>query len=81
MTRARADVARRARARLHAFGEDVLVQHGGIGRHGRGDIEHGRQRLVVDLDQRQRGLGNVHVDGGHGRHRLADPVHLVGAPY
>ena len=66
-----------ARTRLDALGEDVLVQHGGIGRHGGGDVEHGRQRLVVDLDQRQRGFGDVHVDGGDGRHRLADPVHLV----
>ena len=40
---ARADVARRPRPRLHALGEDVLVQHGSIGRHGRGDIEHRRR--------------------------------------
>ena len=53
---ARAHVARRPRPRLHALGEDVLVQDRGIGRHGRGDIEHGGERLVVDLDQRQRGL-------------------------
>ena len=40
---ARADVARRTRPRLHALGEDVLVQDGRVGRHGRGDVEHGRR--------------------------------------
>ncbi len=75
--RARADVARRSRARLDALGEDMLVQHGRVGRHGRRDIEHGRQRLVVDLDQRQRRLGHMHVHGGDRRDRLPDPVDLA----
>ena len=61
----------------NSLSEDVLVQHRGVERHGRGDVEHRPQRLVLDLDQRQRRLRHVRVDSGNSSHRLADPVHLV----
>ena len=61
----------------NALGEDVLVQYGRIGRHGGGEIDDGRQRLVVDLDQGQRSFGDVHVDGSHRGDRLADPEDLA----
>ena len=55
----------------------MLVQHGRVGRHRRRNIEHGRQRFVVDLDQRQRRLGHMQVHRGDGRDRLPDPVNLA----
>ena len=74
---ARADIARGSRPRLNALGQDVVVQHRSIGRHRGRNIEHGRQRLVVHLDQRQRRLGDMRVHGGNGRDRLSDPVDLA----
>ena len=40
-------------------------------------IEHERQHFVVDGDQPQRLFGDVAIDGGDGRHRLADEAHRI----
>ena len=40
-------------------------------------VEHDRQRLVLDLDQVARVLGDVAVLGDHGRDRLAVVAHLL----
>jgi len=74
---ARADVARRARTRLHALGDDVVMQDGSIRRHGGGEIDDGGQRLVVDLDQGEGSFGNVQIGGGNRSDRLADPEHFA----
>ncbi len=42
-----------------------------------GRVEHDRQRLVLDLDQVARVLGDVAVLGDHGRDRLAVVAHLL----
>ena len=41
------------------------------------DAGHRRQLLVVDVNQRQRFLGNCNVHRRHRRHRLADVAHLI----
>ncbi len=53
------------------------VQHGRVGREGRLGVEDGRQRLVLDLHERQRLLGHVGVLGGDGDDALADVAHTV----
>ena len=70
--------------------ERELAVHGDVGRPalgmehgiaGRGDrgfgVDHGRQRLVLDLDQLERVLGDVAALGGDDRDRLADVAHAV----
>ena len=41
-------------------------------------VQHRRQDLVLDLDQVERVLGDVGVDGGDGGDGVADVEHLVG---
>jgi hypothetical protein len=55
----------------------MLVQHRRVGSDRGGNIEYRRQRLVIDLDQRQRGLRHMRIHGGDGRDRLPDPVDLA----
>ena len=50
-----------------------LVDGGGAGLHGVVGVENGGENFVVHLDERQRLLGHVGVDGGHG----GDGVALV----
>ena len=56
---------------------EVGVQDRRIRGHGVEDVEDGRQLLVLDVDQGDRGFGGVLVLGGDGRDALAGPAHLV----
>ena len=53
------DVGGLVRRRLDACGEQVLVQQRRVVRHRLDDVDHVRQRLVLDLDQLERLLGDV----------------------
>ena len=55
----------------------VVVQHRGAGPHRLVGIEHCRQRLVDDLDFRQRAPRDQRVFGCDRRHLLADVAHLA----
>ena len=52
-----------------------LVQLRGVGLHGAAEGSHGRQHLILDLDEVQRCLGNQRVGGSHGGHLFAHVVH------
>ena len=56
---------------------EVLVQHRRVRCQCRLRIEHHRQRLVLDVDQLGRVLGEVAGGRDHGRDRLADVAHAV----
>ena len=53
------------------------MDHGRTRRACRIDVHDRRQRLIRNVDQSQRGFGDVRIDGRHHRNRLADPEHLV----
>ena len=60
--------------------EPRAARRGRAGRRGPGppsSVEDRRQLLVLDLDQVERRLGGVEVDGRDGRDRLADEADLV----
>ncbi len=63
------DVRRLGGRRIGALGQEVVVQDRRVGLHRLGDVDDVRQHLVVDLDQRQRLLGDRlrhRGDGGNG---------------
>ena len=62
-----ADLEARQHVRLHA-----AAHHGRTGRHRLAAIGVRRERLVIDLDERRRVLGDVAALGHDHRHRLAD---------
>ena len=45
--------------------------------HGLADIEYRREEFVLDLDERQRLLGDVRAGGGHGRYSMPVVEDLV----
>ena len=60
------DVRRLGRHRLHALGDQMVVQQRCTVLHRLGDVDDVRQHLVLDLDQRQGRIGNG-VGGGRDR--------------
>ena len=54
-----------------------LVVHDRVRGHRLDFVEHGRQFLVLDVDQLRRGLRHVRIARQHHRDRLADVVDLV----
>ena len=64
-------------ARAHGRFDDDVARHGGVelrappGRSASSTVDDVRQRLVVDVDQLERVLGHVPVDGRHRHHGLA----------
>ena len=59
------------------FEPSAFVQHRRCRLERVGGIDDGRQRLVVDLDQLQRILGEIAVRRDHDRDRLADIAHAL----
>ena len=53
------------------------MQHGAVRLQRIGRAQRDGQRLVLDLDQLQRVLGEIAVGRDHDRHRLADIAHLA----
>jgi len=56
----------RVGGRLDAAGNHVLEQQRRVGFHRVIDVDHMRQHLVIDLDQRQRLVGDDRIGGGDG---------------
>src|SRR5881628_474014 len=75
--RAVADVAVAMEDRNRRVARPPLVDQRGAGRQRGVEIEDGGQRLVDDLDGRQRGFRGLARRRRHGRHRLADISHLA----
>ena len=61
------------RYRLHALGEDVIVQNRCVGRHSRLDVGNMRKHFVVDLNQLQCLTGDCKT----GRHNGGDGMSIV----
>ncbi len=55
----------------------VRMKHGRFRRHGLKRIEHRRQFLVFDIDQMNRFLRRIGIDGGHRRDIFADVANPV----
>ena len=55
----------------------LLVEPGGVRRHGRAGAGHRREVLVDHLHQLERVLGDVAVLGHHHRHRIAHVAHPI----
>ena len=71
------DVRRRLRRRLDAARHHVLEQQRRVRLHRLVDVDDVRQHLVVDLDQRQRLVGDGLAGGRHGGDRMALIEHLL----
>ena len=67
----------RRRRRFDAAGDHVLKQQGRIRLHRLVDVDDVRQHFVVDLDQRQRLVGDRLAGGRHGGDRMALIEHLL----
>src|SRR5262249_55428210 len=65
------------RAPGQRFRRQVGVQQRGAVGHGGADVEDGGQRFVHDVDQADRLLGDVPVDGGDGGDGVALVEHLL----
>jgi hypothetical protein len=58
-------------------GQQIGMQDGCVGLHRRQRIEHRGQLLVLHVDEGERLLGRLGVDGRHGGHALADEADAV----
>ena len=67
----------RLRRRLDAAGDQVVEQQRRVRRHRGVDVDHVRQHLVVDRDQRQRLVGDRLAGGRDGHDRMALVEHLL----
>ncbi len=71
------DVGGLRRRRLDAAGDQVVEEERRIRAHRRLNVDDVRQHLVVDLDERQRLLGDGPTGGRDGRDRVALVEHLL----